>query len=185
MPAAIKTAEGFAPLTQSERDKLDELLARASAGQAPAVRIGKPYVALINLSVPRRGDPDKGADLVMAGETINLTDDEAAQYLRHGPRDGRQVAVIRPATGPESSKLAPQSVPPRAVSGRLNGPPAGARPDPAGSSAIQVAQPLIPETAEPVPGAENSDGDAGPGSRPVEAEDIIPSRVRQRQAARG
>lgn len=181
----VKTAELVQPLSQSEKERLDELLARASAGQGPAVRIGKPYVALVNLSVPRRGDPEKNTDLVPAGETVHLTDEEAAQYLRHGGRDGRQIAVIRPATGPKSSNLKPQRVPPRAVSGRLTAPPADARPDPAGSSAIQVAQPLIPESAEPVPGTENFDGDAGPGSGPVEAEDIIPSRVRQRQSARG
>lgn len=179
----VKTADTVQPLSEDERKQLDVLLARASQG-APGVRIGKPYVALINLSVPRRvmrgadgKEPDNAAELVPAGEIVHLTDDEAAKFLRHGPRDGRQVPVIRPATGRESSALQPQRVPPRAVSGRLAAPPADARPDPAGSSAIQVAQPLIPETAEPVPGQENADG--------PDAEDIIPSRVRQRQAQGG
>lgn len=184
MPAQIKTAEAPQPLTASEKEQLDTLLARASIGQGPAARIGKPYIALINLSVPRRAILRPGehpqSDLVMAGETVHLTDEEAAQFLRHGPRDGRQVAVIRPATGPESSQQLPQRMPPRAVSGRLQAPPPpapgtdGPRPDPPGSSAVQYAQPAdVPETAEPVAGSENW---AGP-----DAEDIAPSRARTRR----
>ena len=187
----IKTAESPQPLTEDERKQLETLLARQSMG-APGVRIGKPYIALVNLSVPRRvvrgadgKEPDNATEIAMAGDTVYLTDDEAAGFLRHGPKDGRRIAVIRPATGPESSQELSRPLPPRAVSGHLNGPPADARPDPAGSSAIQVAQPLIPETAEPTPGQENWDGNAGPGSGPVEAQDIIPSRVRQRQQSRG
>ena len=181
-PAAIKTAETPQQLTASERDKLDELLARASLGQGPATRIGEPYVALTNIMVPRRGDPEKNADLVRAGEVVHLTDEEALAY---GPRQGRQVAVVRKLNGPESSREVPR-IPPKAMSGRLQGPPADARPDPVGSSAIQYVEPaVIPEATEPQPGTENWDGDAGPGSGPVDAEDIIPSRVRARQAQRG
>lgn len=186
MPPAVKTAEAPRPLTDAERTQLADLLARDSAGQAPAVRVGKEYVALVNISVPRRGDPEHGADLVYAGEKVHLTDDEAALYLRHGSRDGRQVPVIRPSSGPESSQLQPQRIPPRAVSGRLQGPPADARPDPPGSSAIQVAEPArVPEAFEPQAGQENWDGDPGAGGHAVDAEDIIPSRVRARQAPRG
>jgi hypothetical protein len=176
MPAStIKTAERPQPLTEAEREQLDKLLARASADQAPSVRIGKPYVALINLSVPRRGGDGTQNDLVMAGEIVNLTDDEAAKFLRHGPQHGRQVPVIRPAEGPESSQMLPQRMPPRAVSGRLQAPPPpppgsdAPRPDPPGSSQIQYAQPAeVPETAEPAPGTENA-GWTGP-----DAEDIPP-----------
>jgi hypothetical protein len=178
----IKTAETPQPLTEPERKQLDELLARAS--QAPDVKIGSPYVALINLSMPRRvlrgadgKEPDNATVLVEAGETVWLTDDEAAKYLRHGPRDGRQVPVIRPATGPESTRETVQRMPPRAVSGRLNAPPPpapgtdGPRPDPEGSSHIQYAQVAdVPETAEPVPGSEGWDGpdaqDIPPRTRP-------------------
>ena len=51
------------------------------------------YQALINLSVPRRGDKDKQTDIVHAGETVELDDDLAAQFLRHDDRSGRQVDV--------------------------------------------------------------------------------------------
>jgi hypothetical protein len=188
MPASgIKTAEAPSPLSEPERKQLEELLARAS--QSPNVRIGDPYIALINLSVPRRlvrgvdgKEPDNATELVMAGDTVWLTEEEAAKYLRHGPRDGRQVAVIRRATGAESSQLAPQRVPPRAVSGRLNAPPPpgpgdeGPRPDPPGSSQIQYMQPAdVPEAAEPVAGSENS----------IEQDAVdIPPRSRTRTPAR-
>jgi hypothetical protein len=187
MPPKIATAEAPQPLSASERETMEKLLARASAGQGPSARIGDPYIALINLSVPRRGDPEKGVDLVPAGETVYLTPDEAAQYLRHGPKDGRQVPVIRPASGPGSSKGLPQRIPPIAVSGKLNAPPPPpdgsdlARPDPPGSSVIQYVNPSqVPEAAEPQPGTENWDQAA---ARPVSAEDIIPPRVQARQQA--
>ena len=181
-PSAIKTAETPQPLTTSEYEKMNELLARASVGQSPATRIGEPYVALTNIMVPRRGDPEKNADLVRAGEIVHLTDEEALSY---GPRQGRQVAVVRKVNGPTSRREMPR-IPPKAMSGRLQGPPADARPDPAGSSAIQYVEPaVVPEATEPTPGTENWDGDAGPGSGPVDAEDIIPSRVRARQTQKG
>lgn len=176
------TAAEARPLTETEKRQLLDLLARENAGGSPALRVGEPYIALINLSVPRRGDPDHQADLVMAGETVYLTDAEAQKYLRHGPKDGRQIAVVRKATGPQSSREAPPRVPPRAVSGRLQAPPPpapgtdGPRPDPAGSSAVLVTE-SIPETAEPAPGSENSQ--VMPPA-PTDAEDIVTDRVRQR-----
>jgi len=187
MPAAIKTAETPQPLTEPEREQLEKLLARASQG--PGVRIGNPYIALVNLSVPRRvlrgadgKEPDNATELVPPGGTVYLTDEEAEKYLRHGPKDGRQVAVIRPATGAESSQELSRPLPPRAVSGRLNAPPPpapgtdGPRPDPAGSSQIQYAEPAsVPEAAEPSPGSENF---LGP-----DAVDI-PPRTRARTPAR-
>jgi hypothetical protein len=53
------------------------------------------YQALTNLSIGRRGDKDKAADFVPKGETVWLTEDEAARFLdtsRH------KTAVIRPAS---------------------------------------------------------------------------------------
>lgn len=179
MPPSIKTAETAGPLSPAEAEQLNKLLAKTiSLNETPATRFGEPYVALTNLMVPRRSDP-KEADLVHAGETLNLLDHEVAAY---GPRQGRQVAVVRPLHGPASGGDS-RPIPPRAMSGRLMGPPADARPDPAGSSAIQYVEPAqVPEAGEPQPGTENWDGDAGPGSGPVDAEDIIPSRTRVRQA---
>lgn len=175
------------PLSQAELEQMNQLLARASQAQSPSTRPGDPYVALINLNVPRRGtDPLRGSDLVMAGDTVNLTPDEAAGYMRHGPGDGRRVPVIRPAAGPKSSSDQ-QRVPPRAVSGALRQPgtpPPGSdlpMPDPVGSSAILQE---TPESQEPVPGSQNTDG--APDSAAdlfVSAEDIIPERTRQRAAA--
>ncbi len=187
MATAPKTAETPRPLTATEQEQLNDLLARASAGQAPAVRIGDPYIALINLSVPRRGDPEKNTDLVVAGETVHLTPDEAATFMRKTDRDGRRISVIRPASGPQSTSEPLRRVPPRAVSGRLHAPPPPqpgtdfARPDPPGSSTVEYRD--VPESAEPQPGTENWDGDPGAGGHEVSAEDIIPSRVRQRQQA--
>lgn len=187
-PSAVKTATATRPLDDAERKQLEDLLARASTGatETPSTRFGDPYIALIALSVPRRSGNKEQNDLVMPGEQVNLTEDEAQQYLRHGPKDGRQIAVIRRATGPDSSReLSARPVPPRAVSGRIQAPPPpapgtdGARPDPAGSSQIQYAEPAnVPETAEPQAGTENA-GWAGP-----DAEDILPSRTRARPTGR-
>lgn len=154
-------ADAARPLDPGERATLNSLLARDSAGQAPGVRAGQPYTALINLSVPRRGDSTRQADLVRAGETVYLTADEAAMFNRHGDPDGRQVDVVVPASGPGSRAELPR-VPPRAVSGRVWQPPQpppgspDARPDPPGSSTVQYATAAIPEAAEPQLGSENS-----------------------------
>jgi hypothetical protein len=178
------------PLSQSELDQMNALLARASAVQSPSTRPGDPYIALVNLNVPRRGlDPQRGSDLVMAGETVNLTPDEAAAFERHGAKDGRRIAVIMPASGPKSSaEQAARRVPPRAVSGALHAPPPPPPgsdmplPDPAGASAI--LQQEVPETAEPVPGSENWMGEPqSAADLYVSAEDVIPARTAARQAA--
>lgn len=135
----------MSPLNPDERETLNKLLARESADKGPASRIGEPYEALTCLSVPRRGDKDRATDLVYPGEVIHLTDEEARQFQRHGgPRDGRQVAVIRKVSGPGGSHEPLPRVLPRHVSGRLfrpMTPPPGSdapRPDPEGSSRIQV-----------------------------------------------
>jgi hypothetical protein len=194
-PAAGRPAEPVyaaaseqTPLSQAELEHMNQLLARASQAQSPSVRPGAPYIALINLNVPRRGtDPLRGSDLVMAGETVNLTPEEAAGYMRHGPGDGRRIPVVRPATGPESSSDPVGRVAPRAVSGALRqpaAPPPGSdlpMPDPEGSSAILQE---TPEAAEPVPGSENWGGVPQDASDLfVSAQDVLPERTRQRQAA--
>lgn len=135
------------PLSSAEREALAALLARDAASKGPAGRIGEPYVALVNLSVPRRGDKDRNSDLVFAGETVYLTEEEARQFERHDPgRDGRVVSVVRKLSGPDGSRETPPRLLPRHVSGRLfrpQTPPPGSdapRPDPEGSSAIQVIE---------------------------------------------
>jgi hypothetical protein len=156
-----ETASAPKPLTAAEKRTLDDLLARSSAGQPPAARIGEPYQALIALSLPRRGDAGRQTDLVMPGEVVHLTDEEAAAFNRHGPKDGRQVEVLRKLDGPAGNTV--PRVAPRAVSGRVLQPPPpppgsdSPRPDPPGSSAVQYAEGVIPEAAEPLPGTENAE----------------------------
>ena len=138
------TAEQARPLTEDEKKALRDLMARENAWATPATRIGEPYVALVNLSVPRRGDKDRQTDLVPAGETVYLTEEEARQFNRRGNRDGRQVDVVRKLSGPDGSRAEIPRVLPRHVSGRLFRPPPpppgsdAARPDPEGSSRVQV-----------------------------------------------
>ena len=140
------------------------------------------YQAITNLSVPRKGDPNKETDLVLAGETIDLDEDVAALFLP----PLRVPPVIRSVK--ESSDPLPR-LHPRLLSGvainrrtgqRIGypGPPQGARPDPEGSSQIQVMEP--PEAHEPVPGSETSGGQTAPAE--VDAEDI-PPRGRRGAAA--
>jgi hypothetical protein len=169
------------PLTDAERKTLDDLLARSSG--TPATRVGEPYLALTALSVPRRGDKDRATDLVMAGETVYLTEDEARAFNRHGTRDGRQVDVVQKLSGPDGSRVEPARIPPRALSGRLfrpTMPPPGTelpRPDPEGSSAIQVLdEGRAPETGGAmVP--EPSEMDDNLRAQPLpDAVDLPPSR---------
>lgn len=153
--AETATALASKPLTDAERKKLDEFLARAAAEadvHAPAVRIGRAYVALVNLSLPRRDNTkeDRQCDLVMAGDTVYLTDVEAAKYLRHQQTDGRRIAVIRLKS--EVSSDGPPVPPPSLLSGPIFRPmtqmPDGTRPDPAGSTKVvkqtEVNQDSVP-----------------------------------------
>jgi len=181
----VAVATESAPLTADETATLDKLLARASG--APDVRIGEPYVALICLSVPRRGDKDRATDLVHPGEIVHLTEEEARQFNRKGARDGRQVDVVRKVSGPDGTHEPVQPVPPRAVSGRLFRPitpPPGSdapRPDPGGSSAVQflAADGKAPEGAEPMRPDPSEMADNLRESAPVDAADLPPRRTRQ------
>jgi hypothetical protein len=176
-----EAAEKTPALTPAEAKQLDKLLAKANTGNAhgPAVQLGKPYVALTNLSVPRRVqlDPkDRQTDLVLAGETVYLTDEEAARYLRHGDRDGRRVAVIRAKSEVDANN--PPRPHPSLLSGpilRPTTPPPGsdlARPDPAGSSRI-VEQSPVPESSEPAPPSRSEDAlDITPGTGELARQEI-------------
>jgi len=178
------TATELTPLTTDEMATLDKLLARASG--PPATRIGDEYEALICLSVPRRGDKDRATDLVMPGEIVHLTDEEARQFNRKGARDGRQVDVVRKISGPGGTHEPRQLVLPRAVSGRLfrpTTPPPGSdgpRPDPVGSSAVQFLEGgKAPEGVEPMRPDPSEMADHLTESV-VDAVDLPPSRSRTR-----
>jgi len=147
MPPAVATpaVPALDPLSAAERESLKKLLARDSATGGPAGRIGEPYEALANLSVPRRGDADRQSDLVFKGETVYLTDEEARRFNRRDPgRDGRMTEVVRKLSGPDGSREPAPRLLPRHLSGRLfrpmTPPPNSdlARPDPPESSEIQV-----------------------------------------------
>jgi len=191
MAEAATAVQEARPLTEAERDTLNTLLARDSAFEAPSVRRGEPYVALINLSVPRRGDKDRATDLVYAGDTVYLTAEEAAAFNRHSSKDGRQVEVVRKVTGPDSSREPPPRIPPRAVSGRIFRPippPPGSdapRPDPEGSSAVlQYDEAPIPERDQPQP--DPSEMADHLRSEPLpDAVDLPPSRAARPARGRG
>lgn len=157
-------------LTEAESRQLAKLHAKANAAgvHAPAVQVGEPYVALTNLSLPRRGDKDKMCDLIPAGETVYLTPEEAASFQRHGDRDGRQVAVIRKKSEVDGNN--PPRPHPMLLSGRVNRPmmpPPGsseARPDPEGSSKIVTYGQPVPEMSQQGPaGTEGDAMDIKPG----------------------
>ena len=115
------------------------------------------YQAITFISHPRKGDPNRETDLIYPGDTLDLTDEEAALYLP--PR--RVPAVIRASAeaGEPLPRLHPKQLSGVAVNPRTGrrvgqpGPPDGARPDPAGSSAVQVLEP--PEANEPQPDSQN------------------------------
>lgn len=116
-----------------------------------------PYVALANLSVPRpalAGQPDeKQVDLVMAGETVSLTDAQAEKFLHFRVWKGAPERPLIRLAREQGGAPVPQMLP-RNLSGRMMGPPQGARPDPAGSSVLLEQR--VPESQEPQPGSENA-----------------------------
>lgn len=189
MPPAVTPTETpkLPPLSEEEKRTLSDLMARENAWTGPAVRVGEPYRALINLSVPRRGDPDRQCDLVFAGETVYLTAEEAAAFNRHSARDGRQVEVVQKLSGPDGSREERPIIPPRAVSGRIfrpTPPPPGsdaARPDPEGSSRIQLFDDAaVPERDQPQPDPAHA-ADTLRAELPQDALDLPPrNRTRTR-----
>jgi hypothetical protein len=189
MPPTATTETEARPLTDAERDTLTKLLARDKG--TPATRVGEPYVALTCLSVPRRGDRDRQVDLVYAGETVYLTEEEARQFNRHGARDGRQVEVVRKLSGPDGSHEPLMVIPPRAVSGRLFRPavpPPGSdtpRPDPEGSSSVQYLNDgRAPETSGSMQPEPSEMDDHLRSAPPADAVDLPPSRGRSQQGRR-
>jgi hypothetical protein len=185
--ATATAAEQARPLTEEEKHVLRDLMTRENAWATPATRVGEPYMALVNLSVPRRGDKDRNCDLVMAGETVYLTAEEARQFNRHGTRDGRQVDVLQKLSGPDGSRQEAPRIPPRAVSGRLFRPPMpesgdiAPRPDPPESSAIQVIEDgRAPETAGAMSADPSEMADQLRSAAAQDALDLPPRRARTR-----
>ncbi len=120
------------------------------------------WQALMNISLPRKGDVDKQSDLITPGETFEADESRVQNLLnpKYGPPRIRRIE--------EQSQEMPQILP-RMLSNRQFGPPAGVRPDPGGSSGVQVLQ-KIPEMAEPQPDSEQ---------KPMEeAVDLPPRRAR-------
>lgn len=136
------------------------------------------YQAVVNLSVPRKGDPGKECDLVVAGETVELDDDQADLF--RPPK--RAIAMIRPAkeSGDPLPKIHPRQLYGIHINPRTGkplgvpGPGQYARPDPPGSTQVITQEP--PEASEPQPGSE-----AGQ----VDAEDIAPRSARRPAARAG
>jgi hypothetical protein len=145
----------------------------AGAGTATKVAEGRSrYQALTNISVPQRsqgGVLTGQNDLVLAGETVELTEDEARNLMAVGGRTGRQHPAVRPAA--QSSDPLPALLP-RQLSGIVRRPVMPAadssapRPDPPGSSQVIIA---TPEGSEPVAGSEEL-----PGQEPQGALDLPP-----------
>ena len=187
MPSAGTDTAEARPLTDAERDTLHELLARDKG--TPSARVGEPYAALINLSVPRRGDKDRMTDLVYAGETVYLTEDEARAFNRKGARDGRQVDVLRKLSGPGGSGEELPRIPPRAVSGHLFRPAVPAarlrRAAPRPGGLVRRSRYLDDGRAPETEGAmvpEPSEMDDNLRSAPLpDAVDLPPSRGRPQQ----
>lgn len=127
------------------------------------------WQALMNISLPRKGDVEKQTDLVPAGETFEADENRVQNLLnpKFGPPRIRRI---------EEQKEPLPLILPRMVSNRQMGAPAGARPDPAGSSGVQVLE-KIPELTEPRPDSEQAPQE--------EAVDIPPRRARTAARAAG
>lgn len=116
----------------------------------------------MNISLPRKGDADKQTDLIPPGETFEADENRVQNLLnpKFGPPRIRRI---------EEQKQEMPRILPRMVSNRQFGPPAGARPDPDQSSAVQVLE-RIPELTEPQPDSEQKPAE--------EAIDLPPRRTR-------
>jgi hypothetical protein len=136
------------------------------------------YQALTNISVPQRHDGTEVLtgqnDLVRAGETVELTEKEAANLMAVGPAAGRMHPAIRPAS--EADQPLPRLLA-RQLSGPLRRPaepPPGSdlpRPDPEGSTKL-----IVPEDMPPQLGAEQNPDQAMPWAQ--DAMDIPPRGAR-------
>jgi hypothetical protein len=122
------------------------------------------WQALVPLSVGRRGDREKAADLVLTGETVWLTEEESAGYL---DRARHRVPVIRPA----SQKNDPM---PRITAANLFGARGRPAPPPAPAPDDAIALDLTNESriVENTSGPESQmpaiiDPDAGRDGAPV------------------
>lgn len=130
------------------------------------------YQVLTHTSVPQRdpvtGKPTGQTDLIAPGDVVELTEQEAAHLMDTSPRSGHRVPLVRPVK--EQNQPLPR-VHPSHASGLMQR-PAEARPDPAGSSRIQVAEDATaqPEAHEPQPGSEQLPSDL------VDALDMTVSR---------
>jgi len=128
------------------------------------------WQALVNISLPRKGDAEKQTDLILVGETFEAEEPRVANLLhpKFGPPRIRRIE--------EQGQEMPLILP-RHVSNRQFGPAAGARPDPKGSSGVQVLE-RIPELTEPSPDSERTPS----GDAEVDAVDIPPRRTRAAKA---
>lgn len=123
------------------------------------------YQTLVNLSRPQKGADGKYTgqnDLVLRGETLDLTDDEAAA-LNANQRRVHGHDVLRKAT--QAGKPMP-SMTGRVLTGRPMTPGADTRPDPKGSTAVLVRQ-ETPEASDPQVGDLDNESamDLPPGTR--------------------
>lgn len=103
---------------------------------------GQLYEALTNLSVGRTTGPgeEKAADIVRRGETVHLTDEQAARFL---DRRRHRVPVIRPAS--QQNDPAPEILGRDLFGDRPKAQQLGARPDPAGSTTVRVIEDADPD----------------------------------------
>jgi hypothetical protein len=111
------------------------------------------YEAICNLSVGRTGsDSEKAADIVHAGETVHLTDEQAARFL--DPKRHR-VPVIRKAS--QQNDPAPRVLASDLFGDRPKAQQFGARPDPEGASQVHVNEDAPADPADPRKAPEASD----------------------------
>lgn len=162
MPAAgQKTAETSQPAPEATAEARDREIAelreavrqlQSSPGTQSAakpLRIGTPkgsnYEALANLSIPRVTAPgeDKAADIVHRGETVFLSDEQAARF---NDRRRHRVPVIRPAR--EQNDPAPDVSARDLFGARPKAQQFGARPDPAGSTQVKVIEDADPNAPD-------------------------------------
>lgn len=174
------------PLTATEQKQLIALLTKAGGATLTRTpKTGSRYQALSNLSVPR---PDGQTDLVIRGNPVTLTDDEAALFMPPNKpfpmiRKMSDSAQPLPFLHPRQHWGAARGIPgPMAQGGPME--QGGARVDPPGSTKVMIQ---VPEGNEPKAGTENlppglaeslglkNDGNGGQSFDGPDALDIPPS----------